>query len=54
MSTSNIFWGKGGRCVELTNLPPSYADCLQIWGSQPLDNFKAMSRPVQSFLYVHR
>jgi hypothetical protein len=22
--------GKGGRCVELTNLPTSYADCLEI------------------------
>ena len=24
-------WGKGGRCVGLTTLPPSYADCLEIW-----------------------
>ena len=23
--------GKGGRCVGLTNLPPSCADCLEIW-----------------------
>jgi len=23
--------GKGGRCVQLTNLPPSCADCLEIW-----------------------
>ena len=22
---------KGGRCVGLTNLPPSCADCLEIW-----------------------
>ena len=27
--------GKGGRCVELTNLPPSCADCLEIWVPQP-------------------
>jgi hypothetical protein len=27
MSTSNISWGKGGRCLGLT-LPPSCADCL--------------------------
>jgi hypothetical protein len=30
MSTRNIFWGKGGRCVGLTILPPSCADCLKI------------------------
>jgi hypothetical protein len=23
--------GKGVRCVGLTTLPPSYADCLEIW-----------------------
>ena len=27
--------GKGGRCVGLTTLPPSCADCLEIWESQP-------------------
>jgi len=31
MSTRNISWGKGGRYVGLTNLPPSCADCLEIW-----------------------
>ena len=31
MSTRNIFLtGKGGRCVGLTNLPPSCVDCLEI------------------------
>jgi hypothetical protein len=30
MSTRNIYWGKGGRCVGLTTLPPSCADCLKI------------------------
>jgi hypothetical protein len=39
MSTSNISWGggsgKGGRCVGLTTLPPSCADCLEIWEPQP-------------------
>ena len=24
--------GKGGRCVWLTTLPPSCADCHEIWG----------------------
>ena len=27
--------GKGGRCVGLTTLPPSCADCLEIWEPQP-------------------
>ena len=27
--------GKGGRCVGLTTLPPSCADCLKIWEPQP-------------------
>jgi len=25
---------KGGRCVGLTTLPPSRADCLEIWEPQ--------------------
>ena len=36
MSTRNISWGKGGRCVEMTTLPPACADCLEIWKPQPL------------------
>jgi hypothetical protein len=27
--------GKGGRCVGLTNLSPSCAECLEIWKPQP-------------------
>ena len=27
--------GKFGRCVRLTTLPPSCADCLEIWDPQP-------------------
>jgi hypothetical protein len=27
--------GKGGRCVGLTNLPTSCADCHEIWEPQP-------------------
>ena len=30
--------GKGGRCVGLTTLTPSRADCLEIWESQPTGN----------------
>jgi hypothetical protein len=27
--------GKGSRCVGLTTLPPSCAECLEIWETQP-------------------
>jgi len=30
-STRTISWGKGSRCLGLTTLPPSCADCLEIW-----------------------
>jgi hypothetical protein len=41
ISTRNIFWGKGGRCVELTTLPPSCADCLEIWEPHPPGSLRA-------------
>jgi len=34
MSATNISWGKGGRCIGLTTLPPSCPDCLEIWEPQ--------------------
>jgi len=40
MSTRNISWGKGGRCVGLTTLTPSCADCLAVCEPQ--------TRPVQA------
>ena len=33
--------GKGGRCVGPTNLPPSCADCLEIWEPQPPGTLRA-------------
>ena len=33
--------GKGGRCVRLTTLPTSCADCLEIWDPQPPGIFRA-------------
>jgi hypothetical protein len=33
--------GKGGRCVVLTNLPPSCTDYLEIWEPQPPGTLKA-------------
>ena len=41
MSTRNIWWGKGSRCLGLTILLPSCADCLKIWEPQPHGTFKA-------------
>jgi hypothetical protein len=34
-------WGKGGRCVGLTTLPPLCADCLKIWERQPPETLRA-------------
>jgi len=52
MSTRNISCGgKGGRCVGLTNLPPSCADCLEIWEPQPPGT---LSGPVMGLLYLYR
>jgi hypothetical protein len=36
-----FFGGKGGRCVGLTTLPPSCADCLEIWEPQPSGTLRA-------------
>jgi hypothetical protein len=33
--------GKGGRCVGLITLPPSCADCLEIWEPQPPGTLRA-------------
>jgi hypothetical protein len=46
MSTGNIPWGggggyKGGRCLGLTTLPPSRADCLEIRERQPPGTLRA-------------
>ena len=32
---------KGGQCVGLTTLLPSFADCLEIWEPQPLETLRA-------------
>jgi len=42
MSTRNISCGgKGGRCVGLTTLLPSFADCHEIWEPQPPGSLRA-------------
>jgi hypothetical protein len=43
--------GKGGRCVGLTTLPPSCADCLEMRETQPPENLRACPGPVMGLLY---
>jgi hypothetical protein len=33
--------GKSNRCIGLTSLPPSWANCLKIWESQPPGTLRA-------------
>jgi len=41
-NTRNISWGgKGGLCVGLTTLPPSCAECLEIWEPQTPGTLRA-------------
>jgi hypothetical protein len=42
--------GKRGRCVWLTTLPPSCADCLEIWEPRPTGTLW----PVMGLLYSSR
>jgi len=41
MSTRNISWGVKEADVGLTILPPSCADCLEIWEPQPSGTLRA-------------
>jgi hypothetical protein len=41
VSYRNISWGKGGRCVGLTTLPPSCDNCLKIWEPQTFGILRA-------------
>ena len=44
--------GKGGRCVGLTTLPPSWAECLEIWELQPAWNSPALYRGSFTFTFT--
>jgi len=35
MMMKYFLWGKGGRCIGLTSLPPACAECLEIWEPHP-------------------
>jgi hypothetical protein len=43
--------GKGGRCVGLTTLPPSCADCLEILAASTSLNPQGLSGPVMGLFY---
>jgi len=45
--------GKCGRCVRLTTLPPSFADCPEIWEPQPPATQWACNRPVMGLLWLY-
>ena len=40
-ATFSTQWGKDGRCVGPTTLPPSCADCHEIWEPQPPGTLRA-------------
>jgi len=46
--------GKDGRCVTLTTLPSSGADCLEILGASAFWNPQALSKPGQSCICTYR
>jgi hypothetical protein len=45
--------GKDGRCVGLTTLPPSSADCVEILAASTSWNPKGLSRPVAGKLCLY-
>jgi hypothetical protein len=45
--------GKGGHGIGLTTLPPSCADCLEIWEPQPSGKFKAYPGLYRDYLYLY-
>ena len=55
MSSRNISLGrKGGRCVGLTPLPHSCADCLEIRGSLNPGTLRVCNRPVEGLVYQYK
>jgi len=54
MSTRIFSGGKGGRCVRLTTLPPSCADCLEIWQPQAVSTLRVCPDPYRDcFTFYH-
>jgi len=45
-SQEYLLGSKGDRCVELTTLSPSCADCLDILGASNSCSSKSLTRPI--------
>ena len=54
MSTRDLPWGKGGRCVGLTTLPHSCTDCLKILWASISWSPGSLSRPVEKVAFQAR
>jgi hypothetical protein len=52
INTRDVAGGKGGRCVELTTLPPSRASCLKTLGVSTSCSSQALFKVVQGELYL--
>ena len=45
--------GKGGRCVGLTTLPASIADCPEVWESHTPGTLRTCNRLLQRLFYLY-
>ena len=45
--------GKGGRCVGLTSVAPSYVGCLEILEASTSSTLISLRRPVQAKLHLY-
>jgi len=53
MSNRDISWGKDGRCLGLTTLPPSCADSLKILVASNFCSPNDLFSPVQGLIYLY-
>jgi len=52
-STRDVFLGIGGRCLGLTTVPPSCAECLEVLGVITSRSPKGLSRSVQGLFLLY-
>jgi hypothetical protein len=53
MSTRHFSWVKGNQCIGLTTLPPSCANCLEIWELQPPGILRACPDLYWDYFYIY-
>jgi hypothetical protein len=51
VSTTDTTWGKGGRCIGLTILPLSCANCLELLEASNICSLKGLSKALPSPLH---